>query len=185
MLTVVAMLTLQVTTGGLLTQLEPRGVSLLAQAPLPGEFQRKSASELNLELTALTEALPSLGGPIAMLVTGGVLGVGGLGAAYFGLLVLVLGANAALLVGGLIAAALGVALVVVGAVLLSSNRRQRRAISRDIEAVRSELRALEHEPEYAPPTLPLPLPRVPGELSAPPLPPQALGPTPTVLLARF
>jgi Flp pilus assembly protein TadB len=141
--------------------------------------RQRSAADLHLELEELQASRPSVGAPIAMLVTGGVVAVASFILAYAGLLVAFDG-GAWLLVGSLLGLGVGIALVVVGVVLLVKAQRQRRAITRELEAVRRELRTLEYPPSEGPPA-PGPFP---GTWSPAP-PPQVEGPHASVLLAGF
>ncbi len=164
--------------GGLLSEPLPRHASLLdvgdvvlAQGGLPQAVLSADPEVLRTRLEALKSSTPSLGGPVALLVSGGVLVIGGVFFGYLGLLVLALSSSPVLLIPSLIGLAIGVALVVTGGVLLGTTLQAKKRRSREIRELEQELQRLEtNQPGFTPPPMP---------------PPSVQGPAPSLLLASF
>ena len=165
-------------SGGLLADHLPRGVRLLdapralagpppafpsPEEPVPGDYQSMSLPELKAAYARLGESKPSgtLGGVL--------LGVG-IGALVLGLTAMSVGLLAPLLgwtVVGLVVAAAGLALVIAGPILMTNGIRAAKAVEREQEFIRRQMRLLEGGTA--------PLPANPGRLPPPPPPPPPLG----------
>ena len=115
------------------------------------------SASLRQRIASLSASRPSLGGGIGLLAGGGALFFGGLSVAYWGFLLQLMtdfqgSSNGvpsssalplALMISGLVGAAAGVALIIVGAILLTKAIRARKAVSRELNELKYQLRELE------------------------------------------
>ena len=193
-------LALALSLGGLVSDAPPPfSATLLTQAdtqfvapPVANQVYRDPQTRLD-ELRATPN--PSLGGGIALLVTGIVgIGVGVVfgiyGAAFLfgtsiGGSVFAAAAVTFLVIAG-VALAVGITLTIVGATLLSKASKTRRERSQEIKRLEQEVRQQQwQQRQVAPPMLP---PPPPGNYVPPPPPPPSTflqNVEPTLLLAEF
>ena len=189
MLALTATLTVTLSLGGFLADLNPHGVHLLeegalAQAELvppgPDTAPGATADSLRQQIGSLVDSRPSIGGPIALVVAGALLVLNGIGFDLYWLLLVgfssyystsLFGAmSLGFLIGGLICIGVGLPLLIVGAVLLPRALRKRREIKREIGGLERQLRELELQPPRG-----LPPPMTQGDAA----------PAPLLLLASF
>ena len=146
-----------------------------------GPIENMSRESLLLERNRLEDQRPGIGGPLALIITGGVL-------TLTGLLVAVdfVGYLAAGVIAGVVIALIGGALLTVGLVLLFTRMPARRDYGERLDAVNRRLDMMDHgaqpnmDPYYPPPP-------PPGMAPPPPPPPDASwnAPDTSILVASF
>ena len=169
----------------------PRGVHLLDDTPLlaqaapplvptadlqPQSDAQVSAQQLQVDLAALKQQRPSIGGGIALVSAGGTVAL--LSVSYLGLsgVAFFAGINPFIMIGA-VGLGVGLPLVVIGIWLLYNRLEERKHIDEQTARLKKELQLRQPQrtpsvPANTPPGLDLP-------------PPQVRGPAPTMLIASF
>ncbi len=149
---------------------------LVEDAPAPPDYSKWSRDQLLHEYNRLDSERPSLGLPIALMVTGGVGFVVGLYVGLFALIASATGSSATtLLIVTAVLTLAGIGVLLCGVVLLVGALKERSAVNQQMDAIDQQLNG-----GAAPP----------GPLAPPPPPPpgptQVFAPvTPSIVLARF
>lgn len=165
----------------------PRAATLLAETPRsgvtfelaqvdapppmpPSASPQVDGEALRARLAVLKGNEPSVAGSVVLLVAGALVTLASIVTSYLGLIVLALAGSGTLLVPGLIALVVGVGMLVGGGVWLGGSLKAKRRHAREVRELEQQLEGLDNP--VAPPPMMLP-------------PPAVMGPSPSLLLARF
>ncbi len=164
-----------------MTGFEPSASDLSAKfrlvddaGPMPAQYAGWSRRQLDAELERLDNLRPSLGGPIALMVSGVVLAAGDVVVLLFAGLFTLVGRNridTGLIIGMSIVGVIAAGLIIVGGILLGRITSERNVVGREMDLVKAAIDAL----------VPLPTP-APGPNAPPPVPP-ATAPYPLQVMA--